>query len=175
LNLQHLGNLGEFLAAIATLATLIYLALQIKQNTARQKMDASVSIQQGQNNVVGLMQDPMLMRAFARAGEYGKAAAIEDRAAAINWVCQYLNHFQIVYDLYNDGTLDRERYEIWKGVAVAIVAPKGIRQWWNDESGKMAFSLEVRDIIDRELSDTDNPPTPMTEAWSILSAKSWEE
>jgi hypothetical protein len=31
--LQDLGSLGEFVAAIATLATLIYLALQIRQNT----------------------------------------------------------------------------------------------------------------------------------------------
>ena len=31
--LQDLGSLGEFIAAIATLATLIYLALQIRQNT----------------------------------------------------------------------------------------------------------------------------------------------
>jgi hypothetical protein len=31
--LQDLGSLGEFIAAIATLATLIYLALQIRQST----------------------------------------------------------------------------------------------------------------------------------------------
>ena len=33
MTLGELGSLGEFLAAIATLATLIYLAVQIRQNT----------------------------------------------------------------------------------------------------------------------------------------------
>ena len=33
MSIQDLGAIGELLAAVATLATLIYLALQIKQNT----------------------------------------------------------------------------------------------------------------------------------------------
>ena len=34
MTIQQLGSIGEFVAAIATLATLIYLALQIRRNTA---------------------------------------------------------------------------------------------------------------------------------------------
>ena len=33
MTLEDLGNVGEFTAAIATLVTLVYLALQIRQNT----------------------------------------------------------------------------------------------------------------------------------------------
>jgi hypothetical protein len=33
MNIQDLGNLGEVVAAIATLGTLVYLAIQIRQNT----------------------------------------------------------------------------------------------------------------------------------------------
>ena len=33
MNLEDLGNLGEFLAAIGVIVSLIYLALQIRQNT----------------------------------------------------------------------------------------------------------------------------------------------
>ncbi len=35
MNLQDLGNLGEFVGAIAVLVTLVYLALNIRQNTAQ--------------------------------------------------------------------------------------------------------------------------------------------
>jgi hypothetical protein len=34
MSIQDLGSLGELIAAIATVGTLIYLALQIRQNTA---------------------------------------------------------------------------------------------------------------------------------------------
>ena len=33
MNIQDLGSAGEFIAAIATLATLVYLASQIRQST----------------------------------------------------------------------------------------------------------------------------------------------
>ena len=159
---------------ISTLVTLIYLAVQIRQNTAQQRLEASGSVQHGQNSVIALMQDPLLQRAYARAGEYGLSASIEDRARAINFVLQYLNHFQVVYDTHNDGILDRERYKLWEGFAVAMVAPKGIRDWWDGESGKFAFMPEVRDLIDQRLEDKIDPPIPMTEMWSVLAAESWE-
>ncbi len=33
MTIQDLGSLGELIAAVATVATLVYLALQIRQNT----------------------------------------------------------------------------------------------------------------------------------------------
>jgi hypothetical protein len=38
MTIQELGSVGELLAAIATIATLIYLALQLRQNTAALKL-----------------------------------------------------------------------------------------------------------------------------------------
>jgi hypothetical protein len=85
-----------------------------------------------------------------------------------------LNHFQIVYDLHRDGTIDRERYELWEGFAGGIVAPKGIREWWDGESGKLAFMPEVRGLIDRRLEDKVDPPRPIRQMGSVFGARSWE-
>ena len=63
MTIQDLGSIGELIAAIATIATLVYLAIQIRQNTAQQKLDAYVSVQHGQNSVVDLLRDPDMMRA----------------------------------------------------------------------------------------------------------------
>ncbi len=41
MTLEQLGNLGEFIASIATLMTLVHLALQIRQNTAQLKLRTS--------------------------------------------------------------------------------------------------------------------------------------
>lgn len=162
------------MGAIATVATLLYLATQIRQNTEQQKRDATVAIQHGQNDVIALFEDPSAARAYSKTAEYGLGAAVEDRIRAQNFVLRYLNHFQIVYDMHRDGTLDEERYQLWEGFAVAIVAPKGIRQWWDDESGKLGFMSEVRNLIDRKLADENDPPVPITEMWSTFAAESWE-
>ena len=85
-----------------------------------------------------------------------------------------MNQFQIVYDLHHDGSLDEERYQLWEMWAVRIVASKGIRSWWEAESGKLGFMSEVRDLIDRKLDDTVDPPVPLTETWSIFSSAAWQ-
>lgn len=174
MNIQDLGSIGELIAALATLATLAYLAIQIRQNTAQQKLDAYVSVQHGQNSVVDLHRNPKMMRAYAMTAANGSRAATADRARAINFVLQYLNHFQIVQDLYRDGIVNEEQYELWKGFAVAVVAPQGILEWWHEEDGRMAFMPEVRALIEDCLNDKDNPPVPLNEMWSTYDARSWE-
>ena len=41
----ELGALGEFIGSIVVMLTLIYLAVQVRQNTAQQKREETVSIQ----------------------------------------------------------------------------------------------------------------------------------
>ena len=106
------------------------------------------------------MKDPLIVRAYARTAEGGLVASISDRSRAIIWILHYLNHFQVVYERHDAGALDSQQYEIWEGFAVGIVAPKGIRAWWDDESGKLGFKPEVRDLIDRKLEDKTDPPIP---------------
>ena len=103
----ELGSIGEFVGSIVVLVTLIYLARQIRQNTAQQKREETISIQHGQNRVLSQMTDPAMVRAYVRTADGDVPASVEDEARAITWVLQYLNQFQIVYDLHHDGTLDR--------------------------------------------------------------------
>jgi len=53
MNWEAIGAVGEILGAVAVLITLVYLAIQIRQSTAQQKREELVSIQHGQNAVVG--------------------------------------------------------------------------------------------------------------------------
>ena len=120
MTISELGAVGEFFGSILTLVTLVYLAIQIRQNTAQQKREELVSIQHGQNGVIAGMQDPGMMEAFVRAaGE--RNPSIEDLTRAQNWILQYLNHFQIIHDLYTTGALDEERYQLGLGLYLAAL------------------------------------------------------
>ena len=173
MTISELGALGEFLSSIMTLATLGYLAVQIRQNTAQQKREELVSIQHGQNTVLAHMLDPHVFGAFVR-GAAAENPTVEDRSTAQFWVLQYLNHFQIVHDLHESRAIDEDTYQLWAGFAVAVVAPKWIRQWWDDEGGRFAFHPGVRDMIQRRLDDPENPPRPITEMWSTMNPAAWE-
>ena len=174
MTITELGAIGEFVGSIMVMLTLVYLAVQVRQNTAQQKREETISIQRGQNDVVSHLLDPTMVRAYARAADGEFRASAEDRSRAIIWVIQYLNHFQIVYDLHHGGTLDKERYELWKGFAISMVASRGIREWWDTEQGKLAFMPDVRALIDQKLNDPVEPPIPFNKMWSIFNANTWE-
>ena len=173
MTISELGSVGELLGSILMLATVAYLAIQIRQNTAQQKREELISIQHGQNSVVAQLQDPRVRGAFVR-GAAGQDPSIEDRGTAQNWVIQYLNHFEIVHDRYKTGALDEEQYQLWARLAVAMVAPIHIRQWWDDEDGKLAFHSDVREMIDRRLHDSADPPRAITEMWTTFSPEAWK-
>ena len=173
MTIVELGALGEFLGSILTIVTLVYLAIQIRQNTAQQKREELVSIQHGQNAVVGQLRDPRVMGAYVRTAT-DRNPSIEDRGTCFSWVVQYLNHFQVIHELHEGGALDEEQYQLWVGFAVSIIAPIGMRQWWDEEDGRLAFHSEVLELIDRRLADAENPPVPLTNMWSQFSGDAWE-
>ena len=45
MNLSQLGQVGEFIGGIAVLVTLLYLAVQARQNNKNQKLSATISLQ----------------------------------------------------------------------------------------------------------------------------------
>lgn len=173
MNWEAIGAVSESLGTLAVLVTLIYLAIQIRQNTSQQKREELVSIQHGQNAVVAQLQDPRVFGAYVRTAE-DRYPSIEDRGTSFSWVVQYLNHFQIVYQFHQNGSLDEEQYQLWAGIAAAVVAPKGIRRWWDEENGRLGFHSEVRELIDSRLNDFENPVIPLTEMWSQFSGEAWQ-
>ena len=170
----ELGALGEFVGSMAVLITLVYLTVQIRQNNQQQHHDRVVSIQHGQNEVVGQLQDSSVVRAFAVTAEGDGRATIEERSMALIWLIQYINHFQIVLEAQKNAEIDQGQYDLWEGFVVSMVACKGIMEWWDGEQGRMAFMPETRHLIDSKLKDEANPPQPFNRMWSIFSANSWK-
>jgi hypothetical protein len=63
MSIQDLGSLGELIAAAATLGTLIYLAIQIRQNNLIAKEQAHYHMLQNQTSYYDrLAQDPAYIR-----------------------------------------------------------------------------------------------------------------
>lgn len=173
MTISEWGSVADVISSIAVIASLIYLAREVRANTAQQRREETVSVQHGQNSVIQSMLDPRIVRAYTMTADGDPAVSPDDRATAIVWVIQYINHFQLVCDLYRAGSLKQERFELWKGFAVSIVASKGIRSWWDDENGKLAFMPAVRDLIDAELSDPARPAIPMNAMWKIFMKHTW--
>jgi hypothetical protein len=70
MNIQDLGALGELLAAIATIVTLLYLAIQIRQNNTNLQESTSASVNQGWASINSrLSSDEQFAEIFIRGRE----------------------------------------------------------------------------------------------------------
>ena len=70
MSIQDLGALGELAAAIATIATLLYLAIQIRQNNRNLQESTSASINQGFASINSrLSSDEQFAEIFIRGRE----------------------------------------------------------------------------------------------------------
>jgi hypothetical protein len=67
MNIQDLGALGELLAAIATIITLLYLAQQIRQNSKNLQEASSAAMNQGWSSInARISSDPQFASIFLR-------------------------------------------------------------------------------------------------------------
>ena len=79
---QLLGNFGEFFGAIAVVATLVYLAAQIKQNTKSQEENRQAVVAQSARDIdlyidnwhLALARDPELKRIMQASQSYERDA-----------------------------------------------------------------------------------------------------
>ena len=78
MSIQELGSLGEFLAAIATLATLIYLALQIRNNTSVARAEAVREFTTSWNDLLSSMFDDKESSIVMRKGFMGDTESMDD-------------------------------------------------------------------------------------------------
>ncbi|NKC00295.1 MAG: hypothetical protein GKR90_17665 [Pseudomonadales bacterium] len=131
MSIQDLGAIGELLAAIATLATLIYLALQIKQNTtAVQSSVADSMINSAQATMSTITGSAANAHVFnVGATDYDSLTA--DQQVQYRYIIvSLLNTSDLMYWNFRRGTLD---HELWSRQATWITAwlshPVGLELW----------------------------------------------
>ena len=154
---QILGNFGEFFGAIVVVATLVYLAIQVRQNTGATKAQIyqarSDSSQQWQL-VVAASEE--LSEIFVKISEGLRVNAAElDRLTVVErqrfLLLQgaLLMRFDNMFYQYQSGLLDEEFYEHSLKPAVRTYAPiwkeLGLSGWGLAE--RPSFANEVERIL----------------------------
>ncbi len=116
MNWDALGAMGELISAVAVVATLIYVAVQLRQNTAALQSSTWQSIQDAEQRFDQfLASDPALIELFLRGGADGKAA-LADPATAMRYELmakQLIDLFQTHHYQYEIGMIDDDWWQTW--------------------------------------------------------------
>ena len=152
MTIQDLGSIGELIAAIATVATLGYLAIQIRQNTRALRgtfHDSSVGRIQGWH--LAIASDPALSSIYQRAIQGDELSEEEENRfrSLLNYA---LLGTEAVYYQHLRGNVDPE---IWQGQLARLRTMfylRRFRTWWSHEN-RPPLTESFEQFVNKELRE----------------------
>ena len=154
MDIQDLGSIGEFVAAIATLCTLAYLALQIRQSTLTARASA---FQAGSREIFEAIDrvaaDPELCRIyFAGTADYGSLND-EDRRRFGVFMGSLVARWESLMFLREQGIrIDPAAFSFFYENLRTAFKQSGTQLWWS--KARFMYRPNVQELVDGVVSQS---------------------
>ena len=157
MTIQDLGSIGEFVAAIATLCTLVYLAIQIRQNT--RSVRAS-SFQASSRDILEIIDrvavNSDLSRLFFEGLSDYESMSDEDRRRFATYLGSLLARWESLMFQREQGiVLDPTSFSFFYQNLRVVFARPGTRQWWS--KARNLYQPNVQRLVEDLMSK--GPPS----------------
>jgi hypothetical protein len=161
MTIMELGALGEFVGAVAVVATLAYLAVQIRQNTRAMEEGRRLALAQTYQMRADALQEMLVHAAdsehigplITRLTQQGYPEDIspleklspEERGRFRQWQIAQQTHWDNMFYQYQQGFLEQEYYEDSFRERVARLAPTW--QALGVSPGRRSFAEEIERLL----------------------------
>lgn len=152
MTLEELAYISQIVGVIAVLASLIFVGLQIRQNTKAIKATSHHAITDSFNAINNLiLSDPKVAR-IMRLTMAGSEEMNEDERVSANYMLlANIRIFETLYYQYKNGTLDKKLFDAELKTLKWVVTLPGFLAWW--PVNPMSLSEEFRAFIDGLIRD----------------------
>lgn len=145
---QLLGSFGEFFGAIAVVVTLIFLTLQIRQNT-RQMRRVEMNAAHAQFNVprMAIVSNRSVAELLLKARQAPDELDQVDQFQVDVWIGQEVWAVFHAWDRAQNGSFERELWEDTKPLVNQLFEATVGSSWW--DQNRLSFNPAFRAEIDR--------------------------
>jgi hypothetical protein len=143
---------------LAVIAGLVFLAVEIQQNTKQLKTQSYQSWVAANMEMNTAIADPELSAIVSRGHPNSANLTSDTYIAYAMFHMSMLQMAQSTHYLYQQGSLDKELWEAEMYRAAAIINIPGVRQWW-DAGGKSQLApsfVEYLESLNPDVSKTWN-------------------
>ncbi len=149
MTLQDLGSIGEFVAAIATLVTLVYLALQIRHNTRSVRTSAFQEASRDlAESIDHISRDPELCRIYLAGAKDFESLSREERLRFSIYFTGVMRRYENLLHQTREGMIDRADWEGVRETGRQTFSQPGVMAWW--KRSRSLFNAELRDFVEHE-------------------------
>jgi len=150
MNWEAIGAVGEVLGALGVIATLGYLAVQIRQNTRSIKDSAFQEIASSVGELTMLLGNNQQSSAILRRGILSPDDLSEDEWFQFSMLAHgIINNYQTIYWMNVRGLIDDS---LWTATASNLSAQMklpGYQAWW--KRNPFALTTEFTEYVEREI------------------------
>jgi hypothetical protein len=157
LNLSQLADLGEFLGGIFVVFSLVYLGIQIRQNTQSNRAE---NFARGLERISAmqatLSRDPDLALLHARGVADASSLTPQERIRFTWWFAEAFGAFEFLFHQSKTDAIPAEIWERWSQTIAWWISYPGVQAWWqaNPAPFSDSFSRFVDDLIRERKFDT---------------------
>ena len=159
MSLEDLGNIGEFVAAVAVVVSLIYLAVQIRQNTSSLRTSTFQSAASRASDFTRAVAEQKELTHIFRTG-LGAPEQLEDDDDRLRFVMLLTTVFRHYEDLlfqYRAGNLSSESWDAWRYGLRSYFSNPGFPPFW--DLRRLSFTESFRQFVETERETTEPLPT----------------
>ncbi|MGY8779870.1 MAG: hypothetical protein ACKVIN_17340 [Longimicrobiales bacterium] len=155
MNWEALGAIGELVGAGGVIASLIYLAAQVRQGTRATKLDTAVRVMEASvklcEPLTGSRELSHLVFAAAQGEDFDSPG---DRLSAHAWFFATLKTVENAHYLFERGALEAEVWSNWQDWWSYWLRLPGFTEYWQDR--RHVFRESFRLVVDGWL-ETEGP------------------
>jgi hypothetical protein len=159
MNWDAIGAIAELLGAIGVIASLVYLATQIRQSREQMSQNTQAlragTYQQFRHEIYEALHGYMKVPGFSQTVLSGRADfhQLDDEEALVFrfWVAGLMGGYDNAYYQYRMGLLDEERWQTQRAAVVSFLASPGIAQLWR--ASQLNVSLEFVALVEEILGE----------------------
>jgi hypothetical protein len=172
--IEALGSIGELIAAIATVATLFYLATQIRQSTQTTRAAAQQQLLDTfYETSWSLGRDTDLARVVGAGLVDFDSLSDRDKTVFTLTLGRFVGNVEKGLRLRNSGFIDQDTFDgVATGMVAALRAPGG-EQWWRDY--RLVAQGLVVEYLERRVAEAEETDLPWHEQFPYWAGWGVEE
>ena len=164
MNWDAIGAVGEILGAAAVVATLIYLARQMRQEARSNTAEAMGSWLADYNGMVlEILRDPKIAQIFRQGLTDFEQLSENDQMRFHAWMVPHLLNAQVLYFQLSDGIMHQRIADQILPFNAMMLKTRGGSYWWS--TARSIWRPEFVEHIDKLIVEC----SPITEVWPWFS------
>jgi len=147
---QLLGNFGEFAGAIAVVITLLFLVIQIRQNTKQmRRLELNAAHQQFAVSRMAIATDREWAALVLKSATSVDELDPVDRLRINTWLLNQMQAHYHAWDRAREGTSEKDVWDVTVNGLKTTLGMAAFSRWW--PRNRNSFIPKFRDEVDRML------------------------